>query len=187
MARSAPRVAPQHNHAKCALRSACSVGGRPTLYEAKGARVAHHESRTWWPLNLKVRAANPPRCKCGRVPAGGLARSAPRVRPQHNHAKSTLNGACSVGCRPKLNKGVRAPQDSEAVTMAYLNTCCGPVAMMVQSSSSQRLGEEHASRCATTQLRQVHASRRMLRGRSTDTPRADKQGGVRHKIRTRWS
>ena len=33
---------PQHNHAKSALRGACSAGGRPSLHSATCARAARH-------------------------------------------------------------------------------------------------------------------------------------------------
>ena len=185
MARSAPRVAPQHNHAKCALRSACSVGGRPTLYEAKGARVAHHGSQSQWPLNLKVRAANPPRCKCGRVPAGGLARSAPRVRPQHNHAKCALRGACSVDSRPIL------PEAESARAAHHGSHTRWPLNLKVRAANPPRCW---CSRVSTGGLamsaprvrpQHNHAKsilRDVLRGRSADTPTSISKGVGRRRV-----
>ena len=57
---------------------------------------------------FQSRAADLSRCWCGRSSADGVGRSAPRVGPQHNHAKSALRGACSVGGRPILHGAKRA-------------------------------------------------------------------------------
>ena len=102
--RRASRVGPKHNHAKSALRGACSAGGRPIIHGAKSARAARHGIRTRRSQTLKKRVANMSWCWCGQASADGVRRSAPRVGPQHNHAKSALRGACSVGGRPIFHR-----------------------------------------------------------------------------------
>ena len=57
------------------------------------------------------------------------------------------------------------------MAMTYTNPCCRPVSVLMRSILSRRLGEERASRCATTQPRQARTARRVLRWRSADTPR----------------
>ena len=42
----APRVDPQHNYAKFALRGAYSVIGRPLLHWDKSARATRHRAQT---------------------------------------------------------------------------------------------------------------------------------------------
>ena len=101
--RRAPHVGPQYNHAKCALRSACSVGGRPILHGAIYARATRYEIRTRWLRSFGTRAVDLSRCWCGRSLADGAGRSAPRVGPQHNNAMSALRGVCSLGGRPLLH------------------------------------------------------------------------------------
>ena len=134
LVRSAPHVGPQHNHAKSALHGACSVGGRPMLStrgraRGPGAMGAERGGQR----TFKVSAANLPRCWCSRASAGGLARSASHVGPQHNHARSALRGVCSVGGRPILSTQWRArgpgamgtgPWWSRPSKFALL-TCCG--------------------------------------------------------------
>ena len=63
--RSAPRVRPQHNHAKSALRGACFAGRRPLLHGTRFARDACHGIQTRWPGPLESRAAGLSRCWCG--------------------------------------------------------------------------------------------------------------------------
>ena len=105
VARSAPRVGPQHNRAKSALRGACSVGGRSILHGAKSARAARHGFRTQCLRPVEDRAPDLSRCWCGRAPADGVGRSASPVGLQHNHSKSAMRAtrrAYSVGGRPIL-------------------------------------------------------------------------------------
>ena len=91
--RSAPGVGPQHNHAKFTLRGACSVGGRPILNGAKSAGAARCGIQARRPKPFERRAADLLWCSCGQASADAVGRSAPRVGPKHNHAKSALRGA----------------------------------------------------------------------------------------------
>ena len=68
--------------ANCAARAPWAVGRYSTRRRARGRRAMGAErggQRTF-----KVNAANLPRCWCSSASAGGLARSAPHVGPQHN-------------------------------------------------------------------------------------------------------
>ena len=90
----APRqscISPQHSHAKSALCGACSVGDRPILHGATCALAARHRIRRSGHVLPKPA---PPTCRgVGAVyPQPSAWGSAPRVGPQHNHAKSALRG-----------------------------------------------------------------------------------------------
>ena len=83
---------PHHNHARSALRGACSAVRWPFLF------VATDLLRYW----------------CGRASADGMGRSVPRVGPHHNHAprpKSALRGARCAGGRPILH-GMKRSRDA---------------------------------------------------------------------------
>ena len=100
----APRqscISPQHSHAKSALCGACSVGDRPILHGATCALAARHRIRRSGHVLPKPA---PPTCRgVGAVyPQPSAWGSAPRVGPQHNHAKSALRGTLSAGGRPIL-------------------------------------------------------------------------------------
>ena len=107
-------------------RRVCSVGGRPILHRAKSARAARHGIRTQWPRPFEACAADLSRYWCGRAPADGVGRSAPRVGPQHNHAKSALRGACSVSGRPILHGAKRARAARHGIltrVISFRNAC----------------------------------------------------------------
>ena len=108
---------PTSQPAKSALCGACSAVRRPILHGAIRARDARYGVRTSWSIPFESLAANPSRCRCNRAPADEVGRSAPRVDPQHNHAKSVLCGACSAVRRPILPEAKlagRAPRNSDA-------------------------------------------------------------------------
>ena len=69
----------------------------------------------------------------------------------------------------------RVPRDSNAIFRVSWEVCRRPVAVLVRSSPGRRLGEKRALRWPTTQPRQVHAARRVLRGRSADFPRGEER------------
>jgi len=68
--------------------------------QGESARTARHGTLGRWSKLFEARAADVSWCSCDRARAGSVGRSAPRVGPQYNHAKSALRqGACSVGGR----------------------------------------------------------------------------------------
>ena len=79
MLRSAPRVGPQHNHAKSALRGVCSVGGRLILHGRRAHGLYFTGIECDDPVRLKKRAANQPQCWCGRPSLDGVGRIRPRT------------------------------------------------------------------------------------------------------------
>ena len=88
----APRWATSQPPQVRTARHAWSVGGRPILHGAKSAWATRHGFRTRWPQPLEAHS-DLSWCWCGQAPTDGVGRSAPRVGPQHNHAKSALRGA----------------------------------------------------------------------------------------------
>ena len=172
-----------HNtaHAKCELRGACSVGGRPILHEVESARAARHESRTRWSNNVR----SPWRHPAVVLVQSGLSRRLGEERAsrwvttqphQVRTARRVLRGRLADTLRDRERAG-RAPWKPNAVLTNVRSPCRRPVAVLVHSSLSRWLGEERASRWATTQPRQVRTARRELRRQSADTPWDVKRAG----------
>ena len=82
--------------------------GRPIIHGAKSAQAARHGIRTRRLRTFEVRPADLSRRWSGRSPYDGVGRNAPRVDPQHNHAKSALRCACYVSDRPILHEAKSA-------------------------------------------------------------------------------
>ena len=81
-----------------------------------------------------------------------VARSAPRIGPQHNHATSALR--VLRGRRADIPRGEkragRAPHDSKCVAVNFRSLCHRPIAVLVRSSAGRRRGEERAPRWPAT-------------------------------------
>ena len=135
--RSAPCVGPQQNHAKSALRGACSAGGQPTLQEAKSARDARRGIQRQRPRPLASRATDLSRCCCGRAQADGVGRSVPALA----HNTTTPSSRCTerapqaVG-RLSTRQGARATRATEFESGGHdlSNAVPQSVAMLVRSS-----------------------------------------------------
>ena len=102
---------------------------------------------------------------------------APRVGPQPNHAKSALQGACSVLRRPLLVGAIRARDARHGIRTRW-STTFKPLAAdrsrcWCNRASTDGVGMERAARWLTTQPRQVRAAWRGLRGPWSATPHCD--------------
>ena len=191
LARSASHVGPLHNHAESALRGACSAGGRPILStrrRARGPRVMG--SRTQRSRSFINRIVNLPRCWYSSVSAGGLARSASHVGPQHNHAMSALRGACSVDGRSILftRRRVHGPGTTGAGRSNYeIPKLVPPTSRSVGAVEPQPMtwGSAHPALANNTATPSAHCAERAP-WRSTGSARRESVQFARHGTRTRW-
>ena len=236
----APRIGPQHNHAKCALRGACSVGGWPVLHGTKSARAVGHDIRARGSKPFESGAADLSRCWCGRASVDDVGRTAPprwattqprqvpttgrvlrgwspdtprdrkrtgraprdsgavitnsrsphrgvgafeprptawgiapRIGPQHNHAKCALRGACSVGGdRYSAGQKARGPRATRFERGDYnllkfaRPTCLGVGAFEPRPTA---WGGTRPALAHNTTTPSPHCAARVLRGRLADT------------------
>ena len=183
---------PTHSRHSLGTRaSACSAGGRPSLHLVICARAARHGIQTRSARCFEFPAAKRWRFWWGRDSAAGVRKSAQRVGPHHNHAKSALRGACSAGSAviPWCDTCVgRAARESITVIKMFRSFRRRPIAQSVGLSLGRRRGEECAA-CWPVGPQHNHAKsapRRLLRGRSADLLHdAIRSRAPRHGIRTR--
>ena len=153
----------------------CSVGGRPTLHGTKSARAERDGIKTWFSRPLETRAADMSRWWCGRASADGVRRSAHRVGPQHNRAKSALRGAQLLRARSadttrgKKREG-RAARNSNVVLTAFRKPCAADLWQCLRGRASTDNVETSAPASGhnTTTPSPHSAAARVLRGRPAD-------------------
>ena len=176
MGRSALRVGPHHNHAKSALCGACSAVSRPLRHGAIRARDVRHGTRTRWSRPLESPAVDWSKCWCGRASADCVGRSAPRVGPHHNHAKSALRGALrgpSAATPWCDTRAERAPQDSNALFKTLRILHHQSVAVLCGRASADSVGRSAARVGPYHNHAKVRAAQRVLRRRLADSPRGE--------------
>ena len=101
----------------------------------------------------------------------------PTTQPcQVRTARRVLRGRPLNTARSE-HRAAHAPREPNAVVTNVQNPCRLPVAVLVQSRLSRRLGEELASPWVTTQPRQVCTALRELRWQSADTLWGIKRAG----------
>ena len=145
--RSTLLVGLHHNHANSALCGACSAVRRPLRHGAIRARDVCHGTRTRWSRSLESSAADWSQCWCGRVSADCVGRSAPRVGPHHNHAKSALRGALrgpSAATPWCDTRAERAPQDSNALAKILRIVHHQSIAVLCGRASADSVGRSAA-------------------------------------------
>ena len=112
---SAPRVDQLQSHNKSALHGACSAVCRALLHDTIRTREARHGIKTCLSRPFEAPGVERSRCWCGRASADGEWRTAPRVGPHHNNARSALRSACTAVHWPLLHGAIpargRAPRD----------------------------------------------------------------------------
>ena len=135
--------------------SVCSADGRPSLHGVICARAARHGIRTHRTRRFESSAAERSRFWRGRDSTAGVGKSAQRVGPHHNHAKSALPGACSAGSAdiPWCDTCVgRAPREPNTVIKMLRSFRHRPVAQSLGSGLDRRRGggERHVLAHNTT-------------------------------------
>ena len=134
-----PRWATTQPRQVCTARHVRSVRGRPIHHRAKSERAARLKMQMRYPAPSKPRAADVSLWWCGRAWADGMRRSAPRLGPQHNRAKSAqrcvqlIRGRSAATPRGKKPAG-RAAQNSNVICTTFRTLCRRPVAVFTRSS-----------------------------------------------------
>ena len=179
--RIAPRVGPQHNHAKSALHgacAACTVSQYSAGRQARGPRAMGFEHDEHALLYLVLSTY----CGVGTIEPRPTARGgAHRALAHHTTTPSThctarvLRARSANTSRMKSSRAVAT--DSNTRTTILYSPCRPPVAVLVRSSLGRRRGEERAPRWSTTQPHQVQTSWRVRHRCSADTPRGATRAG----------
>ena len=181
MGRSATRVGPQHNHAKHALRCACTVGGRPLLHGAKRARAARHGIRRRWyglskPVPLTYHGVD-------AVEPRPTARG--RARPALAHNTTTPSPHCATHAPWEVDRYctgriARAPRATgleggrRGRSKSVPSTYRGVGAIEPRPTA---WGRACPALAHNTTMPSPHCAARVLRGQLVDTPRGGKRAG----------
>ena len=158
--RSAPRVGPQHKHAKSTLAHARWPDGQYS-HGVTSARVVHRRIRVREAQPHEARANNLLRYCCARARVGGLGRSTLRIEQPQNHAKSTLAHARWATGQYFMGRKARWPRAAGCGRgrQDHRRPCCQSAPVLTRLSSGGRRGEERAPRWPTTQPRRVRTAR----------------------------
>ena len=168
---------------------ACSVGSWPLLHGAKSALAARHGIRARWPKPPTAHAIGVSRCWCDRASADSIQRTAPRVGPQHNCAKSMPCGVRTtyVVVRHKMDRtrAGRAPRESSVVIETLRSRCRRSRGVgAVKPRPTVRRGARPAF-AHDTSTPSPHCVARVLCGRLVLAPRSESAWATSHGIQTR--